>query len=131
MDGGCLVFANSLKNTFDKIKIDCELYVVGRIDHLDHIILKTTHPKYGEIFIDAAGIASKQEIMDKMIFIEQLPSDNIDCLSVNNKNVLPIPEDYGRYQNKEAIYNSSSIISKAFIQLIKKNFLTDIQVKQP
>ncbi len=122
LDGGCLLFAESIKEALNKLKIDSELYCVGRKDNLDHMIVKIEHIAFGQVFIDADGLSTEQEMIDKMIFLEQLPT-NIVCQPITE--TIDIPADYGlgEINNRNLITESREYISKIMEKKLKIFFV--------
>jgi hypothetical protein len=123
MNGGCVILTEVLSEIYTEQKISNKSYVVGREDNLDHIILSIKDKKYGEIFIDADGMATKEEMIDKMIFLEQLPNDII-CIpleeALKNRNIDKLPQSYGIIENKEQIKLTKKKLKKELTKLFQK-----------
>jgi hypothetical protein len=115
MNGGCLIFAEAVQNIYSNNNYKTELCVVGRRDNIDHIIIKIISNEK-EFYIDADGIGNKQNLIDKMIFLEQLP-DNIIIRNLSDTN---IDKFYGIQDNRKEITNTRKVIIKELKELFNK-----------
>jgi len=79
MNGGCYLFAKTIKDILDKKGKETEYIAIGReyieengvpvADVLDHIVVKVKE-KEEEIYIDADGIATKENLEEKIIYCD-------------------------------------------------------------
>lgn len=93
MDGGCLAFATSLKSLISTITPDVHTKIVSvGMSTADHAVLEIIHPKFGLIYIDGDGVATKDELCNKMIKIEGLRSADVFEFNYDQDEVLTYEE---------------------------------------
>jgi len=132
MNGGCLLFAEILEEIYKKENKKSNKYkkiekvIVGRKDNIDHIVLKIID-KYNNIYyIDADGIANEEEVIDKMIFLEQLPNTENNPIIIKKIGTNNIPENYGIINKK---YNEEKTKEK-IMKILSNIFKKEIKIKQ-
>jgi len=90
MDGGCLMFAKALLKAIGDNR--CRLASVGRPEIVDHVVVQCSVKPGIDVFIDADGVATKSELINKMIDLEDLSGDiqvreMVDCDLPSNENI--------------------------------------------
>jgi hypothetical protein len=93
MDGGCLAFALSMKSLFATLSPDTKTQIVSiGMSSADHAVLEVMHPTFGFVYIDAEGMALKDEICRKMIELEGLSEAKLYEFDFDQDEVLSYEE---------------------------------------
>lgn len=122
LDGGCFALASGLELIFNKHAPGLELsfVCVGRTHiPIDHVVVNCHHPVCGDIYIDADGVATADEINNKMIFMESTGTSGIKDLDLSVKEPFPI-SDFSNENIPQSVYLAS--LDHEIGELIKNEF---------